>query len=170
MAIKRLLAPSGQKKGYVFLSLELLEAVGLGLLKLAGDEGERHDAADVHLGAEDVGVKTELLSRRLHVLETLLVVGTGTTDPDGHVVLLEDGRNLEEIKLVGRSLPRRHRGTTYLTQGADDTLERRRDVGEVGNTTTNEENLVLGLAAEEKVEDGPCVVECLALSGTVEGD
>jgi hypothetical protein len=81
------------------LSLELLDA----LVVLAGDKRERDDTRDVHLRAEDVHVEAELDADGLDVLETLLVVGTGATDPDLDLVLDELGSN--------------------LTESADDTLE-----------------------------------------------
>ena len=76
------------------LSLELLETAGLGFVELARDKGKRYDAANVHLGTKDMGIETELLSGRPHVLETLLVVRASTADPDGHLVLNEGGGNL----------------------------------------------------------------------------
>lgn len=125
---------------YIRLTRELLD-VG----RLARDEGERHDARDVHLGAEHVHVEAELLADALDVLETLLVVGAGTTDPDLDVVLDERGRD--------------------FPQGADDTLEGGGDVGEVGDTTTDEEDLAVGVlgGAEHEVEDSAGVVEGLGL-------
>jgi hypothetical protein len=81
------------------LSLELLDA----LVVLAGDKREGNDTRDVHLRAEDVHVKAELDADGLDVLETLLVVGTGATDPDLDLVLDELGSD--------------------LTESADDTLE-----------------------------------------------
>ena len=128
---------------YNALTRELLDVCGL-----ARDEGKGHDTGDVHLGAVDVHVETELLADALDVLETLLVVGTSTTDPDLDVVLDEEGCDLPE--------------------GADDTLESGSNVGEVGNTTTDEENLallVLG-STEHEVEDSAGVVEGLGLGGS----
>jgi hypothetical protein len=92
-------------------------------------------------------VEVKLLADALDVLETLLVVGTSTTNPDLHLVLDEEGCN--------------------FSQSADDTLECRGDVGEVGNTTTDEEHLALGVlrSAEHKVEYGAGVVESLSLRG-----
>jgi hypothetical protein len=81
------------------LSLELLDA----LVVLAGNKRERDDARDVHLGTEDVHVKAELDADGLDVLETLLVVGTGATDPDLDLVL-------DELR-------------SDLAESADDTLE-----------------------------------------------
>lgn len=80
------------------LTRELLDVGGL-----ARDERQRHDTRDVHLGAVDVHVEAELLTNILDVLQPLLVVGAGTTDPDLDLVLDELGSN--------------------FPQGADDTLE-----------------------------------------------
>ena len=123
---------------------ELLDVVGV----LAGDEGKRDDTGNVHLGTEDVHVELELLTDSLDVLETFLVVGASTTDPDLDVVLDEERSDLAD--------------------GADDTLEGGGDVGEVGNTTTDEEDLALGVhgCSEEEVEDGSSVVESLGLGGS----
>lgn len=74
------------------LALELLDA----LVVLAGDKGERDNAGNVHLGAEDVHVEAELDADVLDVLETLLVVGTSAADPDLDVVLDEEGSDLAE--------------------------------------------------------------------------
>lgn len=92
-------------------------------------------------------VETQLLTDGLDVLETLLVVGTRTADPDLHLVLNEHGGDLAD--------------------GADDTLEGGGDVGEVGNTTADEEDLAIGVGggAQHQVEDGAGVVEGLRLGG-----
>lgn len=102
----------------------------------------------MHLGTEDVHVELELLTDGLDVLETLLVVGASTADPDLDVVLDEERSN--------------------LTEGTDDTLEGRGNVGEVGNTTTDEEDLALGVhgGTEHEVKDGSGVVEGLGLGGS----
>jgi hypothetical protein len=102
----------------------------------------------VHLGAVDVHVEAELLADVLHVLETLLVVGTGTTDPDLDLVLVQ--------------------GASNFPQGADDTLEGRGNVGEVGNTTTDEQHLALRVlgSTEHEVKHCSCVVEGLCLCGS----
>ena len=115
---------------------------------LAGDKSKRDDTGDVHLGTKDVHVELELLTDGLDVLETLLVVGASTADPDLDVVLDEERSD--------------------LTEGADDTLEGGGDVGEVGNTTTDEEDLALGVhgSTEHEVKDGSGVVEGLGLGGS----
>jgi len=68
-----------------FSSAELLDAV----VHLAWDKSERYDSGNVHLRAEDVHVKLELLANSLDVLETFLVVGACTTNPDLGLVLVE---------------------------------------------------------------------------------
>ena len=115
---------------------------------LARDKRQRHDTRYVHLGAVDVHVEAELLADVLDVLETLLVVGTSTTDPDLDLVLIERRSD--------------------FPQGADDTLEGRGNVGEVGNTTTNEQNLALRVlrSTEHEVKNCSCVVEGLCLCGS----
>lgn len=125
-----------------------LELLGFALLPLAGDEGQGHNARDVHLRAKDLGLQTQLLSSSLHVLKTLLVVGTGTTDPDLNVVL---------VQLSG-----------IIPQSTDDTLEGAGNIGEVGNTTTNEENLALvgHGSAEHQVQDSTGIVVGLRLGGS----
>lgn len=78
---------------------KLLDAV----VPLARDQRQRHDARHVGLRTEDLDGQAELLADGLDVLETFLVVGTGTANPDLDLVLVE---------LAGD-----------LTQGTDDTLE-----------------------------------------------
>ena len=101
---------------------------------LARDKRKRDNAGDVHLGAEDVHVKAELDADGLDVLETLLVVGSTTTDVDADLVV-------GERRLV-------------LLEGTNDTLESGSDVGEVGDTTTNDEDFALWvrLAASDQVD------------------
>ena len=101
----------------------------------------------------------------LDVLETFLVVGACTTDPDLDVVLVEDGSD--------------------LTQSADDTLEcggnlcnisrhpSRKEcscktyVSEVGNATTDEKNLAFRMdrGPKHEIKDSASVVESLSLTG-----
>lgn len=90
-------------------------------------------------------VKVELLTDGLDVLETFLVVRTGPTNPDLHLVLIEDWRD--------------------LPQGADDTLEGGSDVGEVGNTTTDEQHLAVrvGRGPQHQVKHCAGVVVGLCL-------
>ena len=77
----------------------------------------------MHIGAEHMHIKVKLRSGVLDVLQSFLVVGASTADPDGDLVLIE---------LTGD-----------FTNSLDDTLECRSHVGEVGNTSTDEENLTL---------------------------
>ena len=81
------------------LSLKLLDA----RVHLARDKCERHNTRDVHLWAENVHVQAQFLANGLDVLETFLVVGSGTTHPDLDLVL--------DKKLCDS------------TESADDTLE-----------------------------------------------
>lgn len=102
----------------------------------------------MHLRAEDLGVEAHLLSGSLHILETLLVVGSGTTDPDLNVVLVQLG--------------------SVVTQSPDDTLEGAGNVGEVGNATANEEDFALvgHGSAEHQVQDCAGIVVSLRLGGS----
>ena len=124
------------------LSGELLD------IALLAQKSKRNDTTDVHLRTVDVHVKTQFLTNGLDVTKTLLVVRTSTTDPDLDLVLVQN------------------RGD--LTQGTDDTLEGRSNVGEVGNTTTNEKNLAVGVgrSTQHQVEDGVSVVVGLSLGGS----
>lgn len=91
-----------------------------------------YDTRDVHLWAVNLHVELELLSHVLDVLETLLEIGSGTTNPDLYVVLDED---------LGK-----------LSESADDTLECGSNVGEVGNTTSDEEDLALWIHGRSEHE------------------
>lgn len=101
----------------------------------------------MHVRSVDVHVELQLLADRLDVLQSLLVVGSGTSDPDLDLVLND--------------------GWCILADGLDDTLECGGDVGEVGNTATDEENLALvgNWGAEHEVQDGAGVVVSLRLGG-----
>lgn len=101
----------------------------------------------MHLRAVDVHVELQLDTDVLDVLETLLVVGASTAHPDLNLVL---------VQLRGD-----------LAESADHTLESAGDVGEVGNTTTDEENLAFGVlrCAQHQVEDRAGVVVGLRLRG-----
>lgn len=130
-----------ERKGRIFLSTKLLH---IGLLPT---QGQWHNTTDVHLRTVHVHVEAKFLANGLDVLKTLLVVGTSTANPDLHLVLVEDGCD--------------------LTQGADDTLECGGDVGEVGNTTTNEQHLAVGVgrSPQHQVQHGAGVVVGLGLGG-----
>ena len=114
-------------------------------IRLLTQQRKRHNATDVQLRSVDMHVQFQLLTDRLDVLQSLLVVGTRATDPDLDLVFVQDGSDLAE--------------------GADHALEGRRDVREVGNTTADEENLAVGVGggAEHQVQDGACVVVGLGL-------
>ena len=81
--------------------------------KRKGDDG-----GDVGVWAVDLDLDTERLAEEAHGLEALLVVGAATTDEDADLVVDE--------------------GALVLLQGTNDALEGGCDVGEVGNTTTND--------------------------------
>jgi hypothetical protein len=90
-------------------------------------------------------VQVKLRSSVLDVLQSFLVVGTSTADPDGDLVLVEL--------------------TCNFTDSLNDTLEGGSHVGEVGNTTTDEQNLTLRVlrSTEHEVKDSLGVVEGLGL-------
>ena len=123
------------------------ELLSLAFLPFAWDEGQGHDTGNVHLGAEDSGVETQLLRSSLHVLQTLLVVGASTSYPDLDIVLNQ----------LSRIVP----------QSADDTLECAGDIREIGNTAANEKHLTLvgHGGAKHEVQDGTGVVISLRLGG-----
>lgn len=77
------------------------------------------------VGAEDLDLDAERLAEEAHGLEALLVIGATAADKDADLVLLE--------------------AVLVLLEGRDDALERRRDVGEVGNAAADEEDLALGV-------------------------
>lgn len=77
-------------------------------ISLPRREGQGHDTANVHLGPVNVHVELQLVANGFDVLETLLIVGAGATDPDLDVVFDED------------------RGD--FSDGADDALERGGDL------------------------------------------
>ena len=82
---------------------------------------EGDDGGDVSVRAIHLDFDSERLAKEAHGLETLLVVGTTTTNVD--LDLVSDERSL------------------VLLERTDDTLEGCRDVREVGNTTTNDQAL-----------------------------
>ena len=108
-------------------------------------ESHGHDGGDGRLGAVNLHEDTDRLSTEAHGLETLLVVGTGSSNPNLDAVA-------DEAILV-------------LLQGADDTLEGGSDVGEVGGTSTDDEDLavLVGLTASHQIDDGLGVLVGLTL-------
>lgn len=138
--------PKPEAKSYIIHHVHLTAVLrNRALLQTSRDEGQRHDATDVHIWTVDVHIELQLLADRFDVLQALLVVGTGTTDPDLDLVLEQGG--------------------AVLPQSTDNTLESRCDVGEVSNTTTDEEDLALlgERSTEHEVEDGSRVVVGLSL-------
>ena len=53
---------------------------------LTRDQSQGHDTANMHVGAVYVHVQLELLTDCLDVFQSLLEIGTCTTDPDGGLV------------------------------------------------------------------------------------
>ena len=111
------------------------------VLRLCLDtKSKRNDLSNVSVGTVNLDGYTEGLSQETHGLETLLVVGTTTTDVDADIVSDE--------------------AAAVLLEGADDALEGRSDIGEVGNATTDDEDFALEtavrlgrLSARNEVED-----------------
>ena len=75
------------------------------------------------VGTEDADGNAQALTEETHGLETFLVVGTATADEDLDGVV-------DELVLV-------------FLERTDDALEGSSDVGEVGDTTTNDEDLAI---------------------------
>jgi hypothetical protein len=103
--------------------------------RLLGDtETERNDSGDVVIRSEDLDLYTESFSEKTHSLETFLVVGSTTTNEDANLVELET--------------------TLVLLESRDDTLEGSSDVGEVGDTSSDEEQLALrvGSTASHEID------------------
>jgi len=109
-------------------------------------QSQWNDLSDVGFGAIHLDGNTERLAQQAHGLETFLVVGATATDVNFNLVV--DERCLE------------------LFESADDTLEGSGNVGEVGNTTANDQDLSLGvrLSASDEVKDGFGVFVCLTFS------
>ncbi len=120
------------------VNLDRFEAVDSSIARLGladiNAEGEWHDLGDVCVGAEDTDGDTQALSEQAHGLETLLVVGTSTTHEDLDLVV-------DELALE-------------LFKSADDALEGGSNIGEVGNASSNDEDLALGVrsAASDQVD------------------
>lgn len=102
----------------------------------------------MHIRSVNVHVESQFLTNSLDVLKTFLVVRTSTTNPDLDLVFVEGG--------------------SHFPESANDTLECGSDVGEVGNTTTNEKNLSFGAlrSSEHQIQNCAGVVEGLSLSGS----
>ena len=109
-------------------------------------QSQGNDLSDMSFGTINLDRNTERLAQQTHSLETLLVVGTTTTDVDFDLVI--DKRSLE------------------LRKGTDDTLESSGNVGEVGDTTANDQDLSIRVrfSSGNKVENGFGVFVGLALS------
>ena len=101
----------------------------------------------MHLRTINMHVELELLADALNVLQSLLVIRPGTTNPDLRLVFVQ--------------------GRGDFTQGADDAFERRGDVGEVGDAAADEEDFALWVyrGAEHEIQDGAGVVVGLGLGG-----
>ena len=109
-------------------------------------QSQGNDLSDMSFGAINLDRNTERLAQQAHGLETFLVVGATTADVDFNLVV--DERSLE------------------LCKSPDDTLEGGGNVGEVSNTTADDQDLSLGvwLSTRNKIENGFGVFVSLALS------
>lgn len=96
-------------------------------------EREGHDLGDMRVGAVHLDGDAEGLAEEAHRLEALLVVGASTADVDTDLVG-------DERRLV-------------LFQCTDDAFEGGGNIGEVGDTTTDDEDLAIGvrLAARDEI-------------------
>lgn len=105
--------------------LNALKAISEGSLRLrnVNAQSKGNYFCDVGIGAKDTDRNTKALAKEAHGLQTLLVVGTTTTNKNLHIVV-------DELILV-------------LLEGANDTLESGSDIGKVGNTTTDNEDLAI---------------------------
>lgn len=107
--------------------------VGLGLADI-DTEGKGDNLSNVSIGTEDADGNTQALSEQAHSLQALLVVGTTATN--------------EDLDLVGDQL------VLELLESTDNALEGSSDIGEVSNTTTDDQDLALGVrcAAGDKID------------------
>lgn len=90
-------------------------------------EGERNDLGNVRVGPVDLDGHPEGLSEETHGFETFLVVWSTAADVD--------------LDAVGNET------CLEFLEGTDDTLESSSDVGEVSNTSTNDEEFALGVGS-----------------------
>lgn len=88
-------------------------------------KSQRNNLGDVGVGTKDTDGNAQALSEETHGFETLLVVGSSTSD--------------EDLDLVGNQL------VLELLESTDDALEGGGDIGEVGNTSSNDEDLSFGV-------------------------
>ena len=86
-------------------SAELLDCF---LALLAGHKGQRHDTTDMHVWTIDVHVELQLCSYCFDILQTLLIVGSCTANPDLNLVFNQCG--------------------CVFSESTNDTLERRCDL------------------------------------------
>ena len=78
---------------YTLVTTELLHRL---LILLAWHQCKRHDPRNVHIRAIDVHVELELLTHRLDVLQTFLVVGSSAANPYLNLVFDKGGGNFAE--------------------------------------------------------------------------
>lgn len=115
---------------------------------LLDTERHRDDIGDVSFRSVNLDLDTERLAQQSHGFETFLVVGTTSSNEDSDLV-------------SDQSL-------SVLFESLDDTLEGSSNVGEVGNTTTDDEDLALRVrsTSSDQVNDRLGVLVSLTLSGS----
>lgn len=59
-------------------------------------QGQRYNTADVHIGTINMHIKLQLLANGLDVFETLLIIGSRSTNPDLNFVLDERAGDLSQ--------------------------------------------------------------------------
>lgn len=108
-------------------------------------ESQGNDFGDMGFGAIYLDRDTKRLAQQAHGLETFLVVGATATDVDFDLMINE--------------------GCLELLKSTDDTLEGGGNIGKVCNTTTNDQDLSLGvgLPTSHKVKDSFGVLVGLTL-------
>lgn len=86
-------------------------------------KSERDNLGDMGIGSKDLYLNSKRLTKESHGLQTLLIIGSATSDEDLDFMCLY-------FLLV-------------LLEGANDALESRRNIREIGNTTADDENLAI---------------------------
>ena len=135
---RHIIAPS---KSYHSISQALLRHAKLFDVRLfARNQSERDDSRNMHLGPVDVHVQLELLTDSFDVLETFLVIGTSTANPDLYLVFVQDCGNFTQrtnYAFEGRG--------NLVIESVQALLEVGQGtyIGKVGDTASNEQNFAL---------------------------
>ena len=103
----------------------MVERRGLGEARWPGcAQSKRDNLRDMRIGTEHLNLNAQRLAKQPHGLESLLIVGPAAPDEDPDPMSLQ-------LFLI-------------LLQGADDALEGRGDIGKIGNTAADDEDLAIG--------------------------